>query len=135
VIGTVIDTGTIRTRLHPLRLGARASVVLLAAVAAMTGLIPSAALPGDQRPERVDPAGGCASCGTVAAIRTVEIEKTVNKRVAYRVTVRMDDGSYRTLSQPTRPPVAVGDKVRIVDGTVLGQSVADEPGAHRRKEN
>jgi hypothetical protein len=39
----------------------------------------------------------------------------------YRVTVRLDDGSYRTLSQPTPPSIPVGGKVRIVDGAVVAR--------------
>jgi outer membrane lipoprotein SlyB len=37
----------------------------------------------------------------------------------YRVTVRLDDGSYRTLSQAAPPSIVVGGKVRIVDGAVV----------------
>jgi outer membrane lipoprotein SlyB len=51
-----------------------------------------------------------------------EIEKNVKKRVTYRVTVHMDDGSYRTISQPNPPPVARGARVRIVDGVILALS-------------
>ena len=47
-----------------------------------------------------------------------EIEKNVNKHYAYRVTIRMDDGSVRAISQSTPPPFAVGDKVRLVDGNL-----------------
>jgi outer membrane lipoprotein SlyB len=50
-----------------------------------------------------------------------EIEKNVNKRVVYRVTVRMDDGSFRTVSQATAPAFAVGDKVRVVQGTLRAE--------------
>ena len=51
-----------------------------------------------------------------------EIEKQVKKHYSYRVTVRMDDGSFRTLSQSTAPAVAVGERVRVVDGTVVARS-------------
>lgn len=51
-----------------------------------------------------------------------EIEKNMNKRLSYRVTVRMDDGSYRTLSLAGAPGVAVGDKVRVVDGALVARS-------------
>lgn len=51
-----------------------------------------------------------------------EIEKNVNKRYRYRVTVRMDDGSFRTLSQSTAPALAVGERVRVVDGAVIARS-------------
>lgn len=91
----------------------------------------------DARPERgatreaAPVTSSCATCGTVEAIRTVELrgdgagaqelDQHLSKRVAYRVTVRLDDGSYRTLSQPTPPAIAVGGKVRIVDGAVVAR--------------
>lgn len=43
-------------------------------------------------------------------------EPVVKKRPAYRVTVRMDDGSFRTVSLSSPPAFAVGDKVRVVEG-------------------
>lgn len=165
---------------HPLVLGAAVSaiVVSLAGTAALVGLLPSArsqkietsvqnSPPAPaQRPNRD---GVCGSCGTLAAVRMVEIrgngtglgalaggltgavvgsqlgkgdgntamtilgaaggalagneiEKNVKKRVTYRVTVHMDDGSFRTVSQPSPPPVARGGRVRIVDGAVLAPS-------------
>jgi outer membrane lipoprotein SlyB len=48
-----------------------------------------------------------------------QIEKNVKKHYSYRVTVRMDDGSFRTVSQPSPPAVVVGERVRIVDGAVI----------------
>ncbi len=92
----------------------------------------------DARPERgatregAPAAGSCASCGTVEAIRTIELrgdaagapqelEQHLSKRVVYRVTVRLDDGSYRTLSQAAPPSIVVGGKVRIVDGAVMAR--------------
>jgi outer membrane lipoprotein SlyB len=48
-----------------------------------------------------------------------EIEKNVKQHIVYRVTVRMDDGSVRTVSQTTPPALAIGDKVRVVNGTVV----------------
>jgi outer membrane lipoprotein SlyB len=56
-------------------------------------------------------AGGAASGS--------EIETSVKKRYAYRVTVRMDDGSYRTVSLSSQPALAVGDKVRVVEGKLV----------------
>ena len=50
-----------------------------------------------------------------------EIEKNVKKRYAYRVTVRMDDGSYRTVFQASAPTVAVGTKVRVTDGALIAR--------------
>jgi outer membrane lipoprotein SlyB len=51
-----------------------------------------------------------------------EIEKNMKKRYSYRVTVRMDDGSFRTISQSQPPAVAVGSKVRVSDGTLVARS-------------
>ena len=79
---------------------------------------------------------GCATCGVVEAIRLApggQAGGAATRRVAaaseaqggarlapasYRITVRMDDGSFRTLAQPEAPTVAVGDAVRVADGTV-----------------
>ena len=47
------------------------------------------------------------------------IEGHVKKQTAWRVTVRLEDGSVRTLQQPAQPPFAVGDRVRIVDGKTI----------------
>jgi outer membrane lipoprotein SlyB len=47
-----------------------------------------------------------------------EIERNLNRRTVWRVAVRLEDGSLRTVSQRTQPPFAVGDRVRIVDGAV-----------------
>ena len=48
-----------------------------------------------------------------------EIAQGTRKRYAYRVTVRMDDGSYRTVSLAAPPALAVGDKVRVVEGKLV----------------
>ena len=54
-----------------------------------------------------------------AAISGNEIEKNMKRRYAYRVTVRMDDGSFRTVSLASPPALAVGDKVRVVEGRLV----------------
>jgi outer membrane lipoprotein SlyB len=51
-----------------------------------------------------------------------EIEKNVKQHYSYRVTVRMDDGSFRTVSQSSAPRIVVGARVHIVDGAVLAGS-------------
>jgi len=61
--------------------------------------------------------GICAMCGVVAAVRTPDPRG--DGRTSYRVTVRMTDGSYRTLAQSTPPTVVIGDRVRIADGAVI----------------
>ena len=49
------------------------------------------------------------------------IEQNMNHSYSYRISVRMDDGSYRSLSQVSAPTVAVGERVRVVSGTVIAQ--------------
>jgi outer membrane lipoprotein SlyB len=51
-----------------------------------------------------------------------EIEKNVKKHYSYHVTVRMDDGSFRTLAHARTPAFAVGARVRVVDGTLVAGS-------------
>ena len=57
--------------------------------------------------------------GAGGAIAGSEIEKNVKKRYAYRVTVHMDDGSFRTISLSSPPTFAVGEKVRVVEGKLV----------------
>lgn len=47
-----------------------------------------------------------------------QIEKQVKKTVRYDVRVRMEDGSYRVLSQTAEPAFRPGDRIRIVDGAL-----------------
>ena len=47
------------------------------------------------------------------------IEGQVKKHTVWHVTVRLEDGSVRTLSQNAQPPFAVGDRVRIVNGSSI----------------
>jgi len=46
-------------------------------------------------------------------------DRNVRKRVVYRVTLRMDDGSFRAISLSSPPAFAVGDKVRVVEGRLV----------------
>ena len=71
------------------------------------------------------PGGAIASGATsmidtlTGAVRGSDAEKNVRKRVVYRVTLRMDDGSFRAISLPGPPTFAVGDKVRVVEGRLV----------------
>ena len=47
------------------------------------------------------------------------VEGHMKKHTAWRVTVRLEDGSVRTLQQSAQPPFAIGDRVRIVDGNTI----------------
>lgn len=66
-------------------------------------------------------AGGAASVlDTLSnAVRGSEADKNVRKRYAYRVTLRMDDGSFRAISLPSPPAFSVGDKVKVVEGRLV----------------
>jgi hypothetical protein len=70
----------------------------------------------------------CVTCGVVEAVRVLELrgeprsgdgQNPPGTRTSYRVTVKMADGSYRTLAQPNPPVVGIGDRVRVADGTVV----------------
>lgn len=147
------------TRASSLIAIAAASAVALGVigVAAVTGVLPKGTPSNPSGAARTDSAAPsqavtCALCGTIEAIRTVEVTDDVGgstladlgrdggatipgssgaaasgneiaqgarKRYAYRVTVRMDDGSYRTVSLAAPPALAVGDKVRVVEGKLV----------------
>jgi hypothetical protein len=93
---------------------------------------------------RYAPAGAtCPTCGIVESVRAVPVRRDASRsrdvevrlvagspgdeeqdganRVSYRVTVRMDDGSYRTLSQTIPPTVGRGEPVRIANGAVVAR--------------
>lgn len=50
-----------------------------------------------------------------------EIERSTKTQTVYRVTVQMDDGSYRTVSQSAPPSYIVGDKVRVMNGGIASR--------------
>lgn len=47
------------------------------------------------------------------------IEKNAKKQTSYRVVLRMDDGTRRTLTQPSPPVAGIGDRVRLSGGSTL----------------
>lgn len=51
-----------------------------------------------------------------------EVEKNVKRHTVFRITIRMDDGSYRTLSRHSDAGVAVGQRVKVVDGAIVSLS-------------
>jgi outer membrane lipoprotein SlyB len=53
------------------------------------------------------------------AVAGHEIEKNVKKVTRYRIALRMDDGTQQTLVLDAATGVNVGDKVKIVDGTLV----------------
>ncbi|HET7159342.1 MAG TPA: glycine zipper 2TM domain-containing protein [Burkholderiales bacterium] len=56
--------------------------------------------------------------GAGAAIGT-EVERRSKSTTSYVVGVRMNDGTSRSFTYPNEPGVAVGDRVRVVDGRLL----------------
>ena len=52
----------------------------------------------------------------VGALAGNEVEKNVKKKSYYVVTVRLDNGSKRSVSQTAKPAMKEGDRVKIVDG-------------------
>ncbi len=82
----------------------------------------AAAGPGATGPGEQTVGGGGAAVtllGAGGAIAGSEVVKNAKKRYAYRVTVRMDDGSFRTISLSSPPTLTVGDKVRVVEGKLV----------------
>ena len=132
-------------RVSPLIVAVAASVAVagLIGLNALTGMQPNKRAPvrdegpvprGESKPSQP---GTCAVCGTIESIRTVEVldeaggavgatvpksgvgADSVRKRQVFRVTLRMDDGSFRAISQSSPPAFAVGDKVRVVEGRLV----------------
>jgi outer membrane lipoprotein SlyB len=48
-----------------------------------------------------------------------QVEKNVKKKKYYNVTVKLDNGTTRTLSMGSKPVVKEGERVKIVDGNRL----------------
>ena len=108
-----------RAKIHPVVIGAAAAVLVSSALgaAAIAGALPIAS----SRPEFAAAPATCARCGVVESVREAadETANEVNKFTLYRVTVRMDDGSARSLSLPSAAGYAVGDRVRVLSGSRL----------------
>ncbi len=48
-----------------------------------------------------------------------EVEKRTHKTAHYEVVVRLDNGETRVITEPANPGLAVGEKVKIVDGRIV----------------
>lgn len=51
------------------------------------------------------------------------IERNLRSHDSYRVTVRMDDGTQRTIHQVRMPVYATGEKVRVINGQLAAREV------------
>jgi outer membrane lipoprotein SlyB len=113
------------SRNYPLAMAVGITALLLfslVAAVAMTGALPTAL--SDAKNRTIDNtakaaaarSSSCRNCGVVTWVRTVEVDARKNqaaKRIEHSVTVRMDDGSERTLSHAAAPRFAVGARVRV----------------------
>ena len=55
----------------------------------------------------------------VGAVAGNEVEKNVKKKYYYAITVRLDNGRTRTITQSAKPAMREGDHVKILDGNRL----------------
>ena len=69
--------------------------------------------------QKAELARRCANCGVVDSISMYEVKKNLNKTVIHQVKVRMDNGTYRVVSQQDQPVFHVGDKVKIINGVIV----------------
>lgn len=112
------------TRNYPVVLGGGVAILLFSLVggAAITGVMPqdiakhnplANPLVDTTASAAAAKRSNCRTCGVISAIRPIRIEGQSGTVAAYRVTVRMDDGSERMLSQSTQPLLPIGARVRI----------------------
>jgi outer membrane lipoprotein SlyB len=55
----------------------------------------------------------------VGAVAGNEVEKNVKKKSYYVVTVRLDNGGSKSVTQSAKPALREGDRVKVVDGNRL----------------
>jgi outer membrane lipoprotein SlyB len=84
-------------------------------VGAITGGIVGGVLGHQIGSGRGNTAATIAGAG-VGAYAGNQVERNARKTLQYQVTVRMDDGSMRTITYDVEPGFRAGDKVRFVDG-------------------
>jgi hypothetical protein len=89
--------------IHPFVAGASVAVILLSGVgiAAVTGHLPGAYT---QKAERA------------VVVQVKEVERSAPGRKRYDVSVRLEDGSVKTMSWDAPPAWKSGDRVRVVNG-------------------
>jgi hypothetical protein len=89
--------------IHPFAAGALVAVILLSGVgiAAVTGYLPGS---NAQKAEHA----------VVVEVR--EVERSARNHKRYHVSVRLPDGSVKTVSSDTPPAWKSGDKVRVANG-------------------
>jgi Zn-dependent alcohol dehydrogenase len=113
--------------IHPFVAGASVAVILLSGVgiAAVTGYLPGS---NAQKAERavvvevkeIDVKGQGTGLGAAGAVSGAavgrQIERSARSHKRYDVSVRLQDGSVKTVSSDAPPAWKSGDKVRVVNG-------------------
>jgi len=69
--------------------------------------------------QKAELARRCANCGVIDSITMYEIKKNFIKIVTHQVKVRMDNGTYRIVSQQDQPVFQVGERVKIINGMLV----------------
>jgi hypothetical protein len=65
----------------------------------------------------------CIVCGTVKSIGQFPTKGDEPVPSLVRVTVRMDDGSFRSFAEAPERQFRIGDRVRIVEGAVVAEAM------------
>src|SRR6185369_8042513 len=64
---------------------------------------------------------GCSDCGVVIAVKQVELKgRKAESSSQYQIRVRMSDGSERTVTYANPPSWKAGDRVRLLNGRLVG---------------
>jgi hypothetical protein len=64
---------------------------------------------------------GCLDCGVVVAVKQVELKgRKAEFASQYQIRVRMSDGSERTVTYTNPPAWKAGDRVRLLNGRLVG---------------
>jgi len=64
---------------------------------------------------------GCTDCGVVVAVKQVELKgRKPDSASQYQIRVRMSDGSERTVTYTHPPAWKAGDRVRLMNGRLVG---------------
>ncbi|WP_051534427.1 glycine zipper 2TM domain-containing protein [Deefgea rivuli] len=56
------------------------------------------------------------------AVIGTQVEKQIKKETHYDVTTQFDDGSTRTIQYPQAPALQIGQRVRLVNGTLMADN-------------
>jgi len=64
---------------------------------------------------------GCLDCGVVVAVKEVQLKgRKAQAASQYQIRVRMSDGSERTVTYANPPAWKAGDRVRLLNGRLVG---------------